>query len=103
MKRYYVYVLLCADRSFYIGVTNNLEERVAQHQFGEDEESYTYSRRPVKLVHCSEFQSVNDAIAWEKQMKGWSRAKKAAFISNNFNLVHDLSRCTNKTGSRRKG
>jgi putative endonuclease len=77
MKSYYVYVLLCADRSFYTGITNEPEVRVAQHQEGNDPRCYTFTRRPVKLVHCSEFHKVADAIALEKQLKGWSRAKKS--------------------------
>ncbi len=96
MKSYYVYILLCADRSFYIGITNDPETRVAQHQEGNDPRSYTFTRRPVKLVHCSEFHDVADAIAWEKQLKGWSRAKKVAFISGNFALVHELAKRTKK-------
>ena len=96
MKTYYVYVLLCADRSFYTGITNDVRFRVDQHQMGYDRLSYTFSRRPVKLVHCSEFRNVDDAIAWEKQLKGWSRAKKVAFISGNFGLVHELAKRTKK-------
>ena len=100
MDTFYVYVLLCADRSYYTGVTNNLERRVGQHQFGEDENSYTHTRRPVELVWSAEFQSIVDAIDWEKHFKRWSRAKKTAFISNNFGLVSRLARCRNKTGKR---
>jgi putative endonuclease len=99
MKTYYVYMLLCADRSFYVGITNDPETRVAQHQLGNDARCYTFTRRPIKLVHCSDFQNVDDAITWEKQLKGWSRAKKVALVSNNWKLVHDLARCTNETSS----
>jgi putative endonuclease len=99
MKTYYVYMLLCADRSFYVGITNDPEARVAQHQLGNDPTCYTFTRRPVKLVHCSDFRNIDDAIAWEKQLKGWSRAKKVAMASNNWKLVHDLARCTNETSS----
>jgi putative endonuclease len=96
MRVYYVYMLICADRSYYIGVTNDLESRVAQHQFGQDPLSYTFKRRPVTLVYSAEFQDVIDAIAWEKQMKGWSRAKKTAFVSNNWSLVHELAKRTGR-------
>ncbi|MFY9884287.1 MAG: GIY-YIG nuclease family protein [Candidatus Cybelea sp.] len=94
MKLYYVYMLVCADRSFYIGITNDLETRVAQHEFGHDPQCYTFKRRPVKLVYSSEFHYVEEAIAWEKQLKGWSRAKKAALASNNWSLVHELAKRT---------
>lgn len=96
MESYYVYVLLCADRSLYTGITNDPDVRVVQHQEGTDPRSYTFTRRPVKLIHCSEFHQVADAIAWEKQFKGWSRAKKVALISGNFALVHELAKPTKK-------
>ncbi len=96
MKIYYVYILLCADRSFYTGITNDVEFRLGQHESGYDPWSYTFTRRPVKLVHCSDFHNVDEALAWEKQFKGWSRAKKVAFISGNFDLVHELAKRTQK-------
>jgi putative endonuclease len=89
-------MLLCADRSFYTGITNDAETRLAQHQMGSDPRCYTFKRRPVKMVHCSDFVNVDEAIAWEKQLKGWSRAKKVAFISGNFELVHELAKRTQK-------
>ncbi len=82
MKTYYVYMLLCADGSFYVGVTNDLELRFGQHQFGLDPRCYTFKRRPLKLVNSSDFRNVDDAIAWEKHLKGWSRAKKRALIAS---------------------
>jgi putative endonuclease len=94
MKLYYVYMLICADRSFYIGITSDLETRVAQHEFGYDRRCYTFKRRPVKLVYSSESHYVEEAIALEKQLKGWSRAKKAALASNNWPLVHELAKRT---------
>jgi putative endonuclease len=97
MKTYYVYMLRCADDSFYVGITNELEIRLGQHEFGLDRECYTFSRRPVALVHASDFQDVNQAIAWEKRLKGWSRAKKKALIVNNWRLIRTLASCTNET------
>ena len=55
MKRFYVYILLCSDRSFYVGITNDPEYRLGQHQTGEDPKCYTFKRRPVAMVHCSDF------------------------------------------------
>ncbi|MGB6519535.1 MAG: GIY-YIG nuclease family protein, partial [Candidatus Cybelea sp.] len=81
MKIYYVYMLLCADGSFYAGITSNLELRLGQHEFGVDPNCYTYKRRPVRLVYASDFLNVDDAIAWEKHVKGWSRAKKRALVA----------------------
>ncbi|MGA9419571.1 MAG: GIY-YIG nuclease family protein [Candidatus Cybelea sp.] len=92
MKTYWVYMLLCADGSFYVGVTNNLEFRLGQHSFGIDRRCYTFTRRPLVLAHSSDFQNVNDAIAWEKQLKGWSRAKKLALVEEDWPLISRLAR-----------
>ena len=75
VKSYFVYMLLCADGSFYVGITSSPDCRIAQHNLGTDRKSYTFTRRPVRLVHVSEFRYVNDAIHWEKHLKGWSHAK----------------------------
>jgi len=100
VRTYYVYMLLCADGSFYVGITNNLELRLGQHEFGFDPSCYTFSRRPVKLVHSSGFQNVDDAIAWEKQLKGWSRAKKSALVANDWSRIHELAECVNETAAK---
>jgi putative endonuclease len=97
MKTYYVYMLLCADHTFYVGVTNNLELRIGQHEYGFDPQCYTFTRRPVRLVHSSDFHSVVDAITWEKRLKSWSHAKKAALVVNDWERIHRLAKCTNAT------
>lgn len=97
MKTYYVYMLLCADGSFYVGITNDVERRLSEHQLGIDRRCYSFRRRPVTLVHCSDFRNVDDAIAWEKQLKGWSRSKKLALIEGDWVSIHRLSECTNET------
>ncbi|HET9030529.1 MAG TPA: GIY-YIG nuclease family protein [Candidatus Aquilonibacter sp.] len=89
MKRYYVYMLKCSDGSFYVGVTSAIEVRIAQHQTGWNPRCYTHERRPVKLVHVSEFIDVHQAIAWEKQLKGWSRKKKIALMMGDFEKIHE--------------
>lgn len=78
---YWVYILHCCDDSYYIGVTNNLELRFAQHEAGIHPESYTFNKRPLTLVYSVQFRNVLDAIAWEKQIKRWSRKKKEALIA----------------------
>jgi putative endonuclease len=85
-------MLLCADGSFYVGVTNDLELRLGQHTVGIDRRCYTFTRRPLVLVHSSDFHHIDEAIAWEKQLKGWSRAKKAALIENDWPLISQLAR-----------
>ena len=80
MKEYFVYILQCADGSYYIGITNDMEKRLAQHQEGRDPNAYTHTRRPVHLACRATFSDVSEAIAWEKQLKRWSRKKKQALI-----------------------
>lgn len=89
-KRYCVYILECSDKSFYTGVTSNLEQRFHLHQSGKYE-GYTSTRLPVQLVWFQEFSDVTDAIKTEKQIKGWSRAKKKALIENDWEKVSFLS------------
>ena len=88
----YVYILRCADGSYYVGITRgSLQDRVAQHNAG-DFGGYTASRRPVVLVWQQDFQRISDAIAAERQLKGWSRAKKEALIRGDFDVLHTLAR-----------
>ncbi len=77
---YYVYVLLCADGTFYTGSTSNLTRRVRQHANGSLRRAYTYSRRPVRLVWSKEFETQEEAEAEEKVVKRWSRARKEALL-----------------------
>ncbi len=88
---YYVYILRCADRSYYTGLTEDLEIRLAQHQTGELP-GYTKSRLPVELAFFDEFSSMDDAIDRECQIKGWSRSKKEALIAGDWALLSELSR-----------
>jgi putative endonuclease len=98
MKTMYVYILECADKSFYTGVTNNAEKRLVEHNTGIDRNSYTYIRRPVKLVFCETFADALQAIHFEKQIKGWSRKKKEALIAGKLHLLPELSKSkTNAT------
>jgi putative endonuclease len=92
MKQYFVYILLCSDNSYYTGITNNLERRLYEHENGIDPRSYTFKRRPVKLVFQEMFTEVTQAIAFEKQVKGWRRAKKEALINGNWDLLPELSK-----------
>ncbi len=96
-NQYFVYILLCSDKSYYTGITNNLGNRFEQHQVGTKRESYTYSRRPVVLVFHQEFNDVLQAIYFEKKIKGWSRAKKQALINGEWDMLQLLSECRNAT------
>ena len=97
MKLLYVYILECDDDSFYVGVTNNVGRRFIEHMTGHNEQSYTYSRRPLKLVFCKEFNSPMKAIRYEKQLKGWTRSKKIALINFDYDNLHKLAECKNNT------
>ena len=91
MNQYCVYILLCNDNSYYTGITNNLERRIQEHENGTDPSSYTCKRLPVKLVFHELFPDVNQAIALEKQIKGWKRSKKEAIINGDWHLLPELS------------
>ncbi|MEI8229616.1 MAG: GIY-YIG nuclease family protein [Candidatus Peregrinibacteria bacterium] len=97
MKDYYVYILLCADNSYYTGVTNDYQRRLYEHQSGCDPTCYTFRRRPVRLVYVGIFGDINEAISWEKRVKRWSRKKKEAIIRGDFEALPKLSECTNMT------
>jgi putative endonuclease len=102
IKTYYVYIVKCLDASYYTGMTNHLERRLAEHNSGIDPFCYTYQRLPVELVFYCEFNEVNQAIAFEKQVKGWSRKKKEAIIAENWDALKPLSECKNNTHWREK-
>lgn len=87
----WVYILRCADRSYYTGCTTDLDQRLGEHQAGETP-SYTSNRLPVELVYAAEFQTIDDAIAAERRIKGWSRAKKEAMIEGRWDDLPALSR-----------
>jgi len=92
MKQYFVYILLCSDDSYYTGITNDIERRFVEHQSGVNNGCYTYKRRPLKLVFHEVFNDVSQAIAFEKQVKGWRRAKKEAIINGDWHLLPELAR-----------
>ena len=88
---YYVYMLRCSDGSYYVGHTNDLEHRLAAHERGAIE-GYTLSRRPVELVFSDQFSARLEAFHRERQIKGWSRAKKKeALIQGDWDGLVELS------------
>jgi putative endonuclease len=95
----YVYILRCNDGSYYVGSARgedlpggDLERRVNEHNSGFYPNAYTSTRRPVQLVFQQEFDLITDAIAAERQIKGWGRAKKEALIRGDFEALRILSR-----------
>ncbi len=90
--QYFVYILECSDNTYYTGVTNNLERRLKEHQEGINPEAYTNRRRPVELKWYEQFQYIDKAIAFEKKIKKWSKAKKQALIEGHFEKLPELSK-----------
>ena len=99
MKQYYVYILKCSDSSYYTGMTNNMNRKFYEHQNGLNLSCYTFDKRPLQLVFSTEFNEVNQAIAFEKQVKGWSRKKKEAIIDDKWEDLKNLSICKNESHS----
>jgi putative endonuclease len=86
-----MYILKCADSSYYIGSTWNIEKRLSEHQSGEGA-NYTKTHLPVKLIYYEEYDRVEDAYHRERQLHGWSRKKKEALITGNFDLLPILAK-----------
>lgn len=88
----FVYMLRCADGSYYVGLTRDgLDNRLAEHQSGRFA-GYTYRRRPVELVWSADFQWLKDAIACERRVKGWRREKKEALMRGDYHVLPGLAR-----------
>ena len=88
---FWVYILRCADGSYYTGHTDNFEQRIAEHQSGQGCE-YTSTRLPVSVVFSQEFYSREEALSAERQIKGWSRKKKEAMMRGDWAEVSRLAR-----------
>ena len=89
---YFVYIVECCDGSFYVGLTEDLEARVNVHQCGHGP-SYTATRLPVRLMYSESYETLSDAVRRERQLKSWSRAKKAALIAGDKRRLKLLSKC----------
>jgi len=87
----HMYILECADGSYYTGSTWNLEKRLWEHQNGEGA-NHTKKLLPVKLVYCEYYDRVEDAFNREKQIQGWSRKKKQALIEENKEKLIEYSK-----------
>ena len=87
-----VYILHCRDGSYYVGSTSDLATRVATHRAGNGA-AHTAARLPLELVYSEEHETLAAAIAREKQIKGWSRAKKESLIAGYLERLRALARC----------
>ena len=92
---YFVYIIKCSDNSYYTGVTNDLERRLHEHNHSNDHSAYTFDKRPTILMYYEPFYDINRAIAFEKQIKGWTRKKKEALINKNWDRIKELAICNN--------
>jgi type I restriction enzyme S subunit len=96
MSKAYMYILQCADGSYYVGSAKDLALRLQQHQNGAGA-NHTKKRLPVKLLYFEEFSRIDEAFYREKQVQGWSRKKKEALIEEMPEKLHDLAKCMNET------
>jgi putative endonuclease len=88
----HLYMLRCADGSYYVGTTrSSLEKRIAEHNAGAFD-GYTALRRPVTLVFSQHFDRIEDAVSAERRVKGWRREKKEALIRGDLAALPALSR-----------
>jgi putative endonuclease len=88
---YRVYILECSDGSYYTGSAADVEKRLWQHQEGVVSTAYTFSRRPVKLAwYSEEVGRYSEALRYERQIKGWSRAKKEALMRGDYDGIHEI-------------
>jgi putative endonuclease len=87
----WMYILKCADGTYYVGSTRNLDLRLSQHQSGKGSR-YTSGRLPVELVYAEAYDRIMDAYAREKQVQNWSRAKREALINGKPELLSTLAK-----------
>lgn len=88
-------ILVCKDNSFYIGLTNDLIKRFEEHCEGIYETCYTFKRRPLVLVYYETIPFLQDAFKREKQLKGWTRAKKITLKKQDYHNLQLLAQCKN--------
>ena len=88
---YYVYILRCADDSFYVGSAQDVDARVKAHNDGRGA-AYTFRHGPVDLVYSEAFPSEDEAVRRERQLKRWTRAKKKALIAGDLGRLKHLSK-----------
>ena len=92
MRRvFYVYILASDTRELYVGITNNLIRRVAEHRAGADPYRYVFRHATPRLVHVEAAGEARDAIRRERQLKSWTRRKKLALIEVNNPGWEDLA------------
>ena len=99
---FFVYVLRCSDKSYYVGHIDDVESRIALHNCGQGGK-YTSERSPVTVVYVEEFETRDEAFNAEMQIKGWSRLKKEALINKNWGELKKLASRAKKSNPSRRG
>ena len=90
MTTAYTYILQCANGEYYVGSTTDIEKRLQEHQAGLGGK-FTSTHLPVKLVYIEDYSSIELAFARERQLHGWSRAKKEALIRGDYEALRPLA------------
>jgi putative endonuclease len=90
-RAFYVYILASDSRELYVGITNNLIRRIAEHRQGADPYSYVFRHETTRLVHVEAAGEARDAIRREKQLKSWTRGRKLALIESTNPGWEDLA------------
>lgn len=103
--QFWVYLLQCADGKYYVGSHrgDDVEVRVWEHNEGVNPKAFTFSRRPVELLWCGAFADPSEMVGFERQMKGWTRAKKEAFVREDWERLKALSKSHTAPFVREKG
>jgi putative endonuclease len=90
-NHFYLYILKCINGVYYVGHTDNIDQRMSQHNLGLINNCYTKNKRPVELVYLQDFPTRDAAFSAERQIKGWSRKKKEAFIKGDWKEIQHLN------------
>ena len=90
-NQFYVYILKCKNGQYYVGHTDNIEQRLSEHYLGAINDCYTKNRRPLELMFLQNFETRDNAFHVERQIKGWSRKKKEALIEDNWEEIKRLN------------
>lgn len=88
---FFVYIVQCADESYYSGVTNNMERRLWEHNNNGDNTDYNHLRGNVELRYCECYHDVKQATDWEKQINEWPSKKKESLFKNDWDEVIRLT------------
>jgi predicted GIY-YIG superfamily endonuclease len=91
LVNYFVYILLCANGSYYVGHSRNIEQRVTRHTLGTGSQ-HTAIYCPKRILYHEQFDTEVEAMRRERQIKKWSRAKKKALIEGNLQCLHELAK-----------